>query len=211
MSSCQLQQGSNLRGYQNPTQWDHTTPVVLSAAGEQDTSKYVYETTPKADEPAGAPEQSFHKSRTVCGLTLLVFWIMVALVAIALGAALGGGVGGGMAVKHCKGELESLRQSVSSLPGTTTGSPSTSTASTASSSRASATAAPSTITVPDTGCPSTNGSTYTARFGRTTSYFTRICNTVKTNGGTYISLAPESFQGTGFTPNTLVDHLTNSI
>ncbi|KAH7410140.1 hypothetical protein DE146DRAFT_339798 [Phaeosphaeria sp. MPI-PUGE-AT-0046c] len=183
MDSDQLRHGPTPLEYQNHTQWDHTTeiPVVVSAPGEQDTAKYVYEATPKADVLPDASEESSHKPRTFCGLSLLVFCTMVALVAIATAGVLGGGVGGGMAVKHCRKELKSLRQSVSSVSGTITGSPSTSIAS-PSRSTASATAAPSTITVPDTGCPSINGSMYTAKFGRTTSYFTRICDTVKTNG-----------------------------
>lgn len=163
--------------------------MALSAPGEQDTAKYVYEATPEASVQhtekfkqnsanVSGPDESTQKRRTICGLSTLVFGIIIALVAIAIAAVLGGGIGGGLAAKNCRKELKSLQQSVaSSVP---INSPTASLAS--SLSTASPTAAPMTITVPETGCPSVNGSMYAARFGSTTSYFTRICDTVKTGG-----------------------------
>jgi len=175
---------SNPHGSQ---QWD-TGPQVVHTADEQDTAKYVYGEKSSDEVPAGVSGGKTDQRRMVCGLSVLVFCIMLALAAVAIAGAVGGGVAGSMAANRCRTELRELRQSVStaaqSAPESTrTSTQTTASPSSSSTSSSSATAAPSTITVPETDCPSTNGSSYTSTFGDKSISFVKICNTVKTGGG----------------------------
>jgi hypothetical protein len=49
------------------------------------------------------PNQPSKRTRdTICGLSPLVFWILILVMAIIVASAIGGGVGGGLASQHSK-------------------------------------------------------------------------------------------------------------
>jgi hypothetical protein len=166
-------------------EWN-TAPQAVPAQGEQDTTKYVCKTISEAEVPRKAHEKRQH---TICRHPILTFCVILALIAIVIAGAVGSGLGGGgLAAKYCREELRALQQNVSSSTLTSTIPPSTSILSATVSSTPNAVAAPSTISVPETGCPSANGSIYTAIFGDKEMKFVKICDTVKSFGGMHISI-----------------------
>ncbi|KAF2471010.1 uncharacterized protein BDR25DRAFT_29027 [Lindgomyces ingoldianus] len=165
---------------QDPQYWQ-SFPQSVRPDGEQDTAKFVYD-----GQASEAPSLTIRdkKKRTICGLSELIFALIIALIVIAIAAAVGGGIGGGMAANHCRQELKVLRQSVSISQSSTLTrvSESPSPTSTLASPTSHFAIAPSSITVPKTGCPDSNGTLYTSTFGSKSTTFTKICDTVKAGG-----------------------------
>jgi hypothetical protein len=76
--------------------------VVPSDAPEAAAPERVHEAKMLGDS-AHDPNQPSRRTRdTICGLSPLVFWIIILVMVIVVASAIGGGVGGGLASQHSK-------------------------------------------------------------------------------------------------------------
>lgn len=200
----------------NSTYDHHDAPQVLSdpngtnglhslpGHGESDTTKYVHH----AEEGGrnGVNGNSRHggraSGRTICGVGMKIFVIVIIAIICAIAAAIGGGVGGSMAVRKCEREVQVLRAEAVSLslspsPTTTGGSSgsrtSTGIAGPTVSAEPGAGENIGSISVPKSKCPEVNGTLYTYSFGRASSVtFRRVCNTVM-DGADMIQISTPSW------------------